>query len=323
MVYDTGMEPSETQVVRPDLNTLSLSEFAQYLRESGHIHRLLSLACDEDLGDPAHDWTGELMFAPSDRCAVEMRARESGIIAGLEFLPDLVNALSEPGQIEWEAACRDGDAVEPGAVLAKLEGNARAIVRLERTMLNLISRLCGIATRTNKFVSLVEGTDAKICDTRKTTPGLRAFEKYAVRCGGGTTHRMGLHDAVLIKDNHLAGIAGSDLAERIQAAASKISETDAKLWFVQVEVDTIEQLKQVLGVRAGVVDIVLLDNMNPEQLKQAVELRDRSAAGLLLEASGGVSEQSAHAIALSGVDRISIGGLTHQATSIDIGLDSV
>ena len=317
------MERADTDAKQQDLNTLTLSEFADFLRQSGYTRRLIDLARDEDLGEPAHDWTGELMFGPDDQSSVLMRSRETGVVAGLAFLQDLVDAFEGMGKIRWSAKVNDGDRVEPGTVLAELSGNARALVALERTMLNLISRLSGIAARTNQFVQLVETTNAKICDTRKTTPGLRAFEKYAVRCGGGTTHRMGLYDAVLIKDNHLAGIEGKDLATKIESVAYKIDNEGTRLWFVQVEVDTLEQFKEVLDAKAGVVEIVLLDNMTTQQLTQAVKLRDESDSRILLEASGGVSQDTVTQIAQTGVDRISIGGLTHQAQSLDIGLDSV
>ncbi|PCI06912.1 nicotinate-nucleotide diphosphorylase (carboxylating) [bacterium] len=317
------MERTDTPAKQQDLNTLTLPEFAELLRQSGYTRRLIELARDEDLGEPAHDWTGELMFASDDQSSVQMRSREPGVVAGLAFLKELVDAFDGMGEILWAAKVNDGDRVEPGTVLAEFSGNARALVALERTMLNLISRLSGIAARTNQFVQLVETTNAKICDTRKTTPGLRAFEKYAVRCGGGTTHRMGLYDAVLIKDNHLAGVSCENLATKIEAVAYKIDNEATKLWFVQVEVDTLDQLKQVLGAKAGVVDIVLLDNMTIEELSQAVAMRDGSESRVLLEASGGVSKATVSAIARTGVDRISVGGLTHQAQSLDIGLDSV
>lgn len=322
-VYDCDMERMDKPADKLDLNSLTLPELAEFLRRLGYTRRLLELARDEDLGDPMHDWTGELMFAPEEQRAVEMRSRDSGIVSGIEFIGDLVGVFSEQGEIAWDAKVADGDRMNPGDVLAVFSGNARAIVRFERTMLNLIARMSGIATRTSEFVSLVHGTKAKICDTRKTTPGLRAFEKFAVRCGGGTTHRMGLNDAVLMKDNHLAGINRKELATRIKSGAYNIGNTDARLSFVQVEVDTLDQLSEVLGIEAGVVDIVLLDNMTTDQLTQAVCLRDECGSGVLLEASGGVSSATVSDIAKCGVDRISIGGLTHQAQSLDIGLDAV
>lgn len=300
----------------------SLGEFSQRLRNTGFVRRLIELARDEDLGRPAHDWTGELMFEPDATRSVVLRAREGGVVSGLAFLPDLIEAFAEPGEIESECHLIDGDRVVAGSVIATLRGNARAIVRLERTMLNLISRMCGIATLTRRYVDLIEGTNASICDTRKTTPGLRVFEKYAVRCGGGVTHRMGLHDAVLIKDNHIAGMTPSMIATELARLAYKLDSQGVRLWFVQIEVDSLTQLEGVLQADHDALGLVLLDNMTPSQLAQAVEMRDRCGSSVLLEASGGVNERTVRAIAQSGVERISIGALTHQAQSIDLGLDS-
>lgn len=315
------------QVDTHDLNALSLADFAASLRRSGHIRRLIELARDEDLGNPVHDWTGELMFGPDDQRRVRVRARQVGVLAGITFMDDLLEVFDPSGTVKWKAALNDGDLIASGSVIAELWGNARMIVAIERTMLNLISRMSGIALLTGEFVSLIEGTNARICDTRKTTPGIRAFEKFAVRCGGGTTHRMGLYDAVLIKDNHLAGIAGADIPGKVESIVKQIRAQGTKLWFVQIEVDTLAQLEQVLKAKQGTVDIVLLDNMTNEQLSNAVALRDASkaagGASPLLEASGGVSMDTVRSIAQCNVDRISIGGLTHQAQSLDIGLDAV
>lgn len=306
----------------PDPNGLSLNDFAQQLRRAGLVDRLLNLARDEDMGVPAHDWTGELMFAPDDIREVRLRAREPGIASGLCFLPDLIAVFSADNDIVHEQHIEDGHPIAPGDTLATLRGNARSIVALERTMLNLISRMSGIAARTRRFVDLVEGTRASVCDTRKTTPGLRVFEKYAVRCGGGTSHRIGLYDAVLIKDNHIAGNTPDEIATRLGQAAYTLAERGARLRFVQIEVDTLDQLDRVLDVCSGIVEIILLDNMRPDQLAQGVRMRDERGIEVLLEASGGVSEETIAPIAGSGVDRISVGGLTHQARSLDLGLDA-
>ncbi|MFG0298666.1 MAG: carboxylating nicotinate-nucleotide diphosphorylase [Phycisphaerales bacterium JB047] len=306
----------------PDPNDLSLNDFAQQLRAGGLVERLLKLARDEDMGVPAKDWTGELMFRPEATREVQLRAREAGIVSGLAFLPDMIAVFSPAAQIEYECQIQDGERVDPGATIATLRGNAREIVALERTMLNLISRMSGIATRTKMFVDLVNGTDAKVCDTRKTTPGLRVFEKYAVRCGSGTTHRIGLYDAVLIKDNHIEGLSPEQIATSLQDAAYTLVEQGACLQFMQIEVDSLDQLESVLEVCSGIVEIILLDNMDPEQLAQAVQMRDQKGVRVLLEASGGVSEQTIRSVALSGVDRVSVGGLTHQARSLDFGLDT-
>ncbi|MBO6513724.1 MAG: carboxylating nicotinate-nucleotide diphosphorylase [Phycisphaerales bacterium] len=301
---------------------LSISEFASNLRSTGQIQRLIELAHDEDLGPDAHDWTGELMFAPADIASAQLTLREPATIAGLEFVEDILEVFLRDGEsMDWAAAAHDGERLGIGASLGTLSGSAVALVRIERTLLNLVSRMSGIATRTAHFVQLASGTNARICDTRKTTPGLRAFEKYAVRCGGGVSHRIGLYDALLIKDNHLAGLNETAFKDRIKSASRRAR--DEKLSFVQVEVDTLEQLAWVLDLDEGVCDIVLLDNMSIEQLSKAVALRDSRNPKLLLEASGGVNESTLPSIATTGIDRVSIGGLTHQAVSVDIGLDSL
>lgn len=299
----------------------SLPEFASFLRSTGQIQRLLQIAYDEDLGPDAHDWTGELMFSPDQSSSANLSLREPATIAGLAFVSDILELFVRDGEsIEWQPAVQDGEQLDAGARLGTLNGSSIALVRLERTLLNLVSRLSGIATRTRHFVNLAQGTSARICDTRKTTPGLRAVEKYAVRCGGGVSHRMGLYDALLVKDNHLVGLDEPAFKERVTAASSKARAQN--LSFVQVEVDTLTQLKWILALGQGVCDIVLLDNMPPEVLARAVVLRDASNPSLLLEASGGISESTLPSIAQTGIDRISIGGLTHQAVSVDIGLDT-
>jgi nicotinate-nucleotide pyrophosphorylase (carboxylating) len=305
-----------------DPNELSLNDFAQQLRRGGFIDRLINLARDEDMGVPARDWTGELMFGPEEQREVHLRARQACIASGLAFLPDLIAVFSTNNDIEHRALVRDGDRIEPGETIATLRGNAREIVALERTMLNLLSRMSGVATLTDELVQIVRGTKVQVCDTRKTTPGLRALEKYAVRCGGGTTHRLGLYDAVLIKDNHIVGLSPEEIATRVSDLAGAISDTDAPLSFVQIEVDSLDQLRGVLSVPSGVLDIVLLDNMPPEVLREAVSMRDAHQSRLLLEASGGVTRATLRAVAESGVDRVSMGSLTHQAQSVDLGLDS-
>jgi nicotinate-nucleotide pyrophosphorylase (carboxylating) len=187
-------------------------------------------------------------------------------------------------------------------------------------MLNLLGRACGVASLARRFVDAVDGTCAVICDTRKTIPGLRSLDKYAVRCGGGVLHRCGLHDAALYKDNHLAGVAAPDLASVITAAA-RAARDEGPLRFVEVEVDSLRQLEAVLTVDAGVVDIVLLDNMSLEQLRAAVAMRDERRDEMLLEASGGITLARVRDVAETGVDRISAGALTHAAPALDVGLD--
>jgi len=218
--------------------------------------------------------------------------------------------------------------VAPGETLATLAGPARSLLTAERILLNLVGRLSGIATLTRAYVDAVRGTRARIYDTRKTTPGWRRLEKYAVRCGGGSNHRLGLFDAILIKDNHLAlarQSAGTGHLTPRQAVrqARDFADTMAAAHaappvIVEVEVDALEQLEEVLGEQP---DLVLLDNMSPDQLRSAVALRDRVAASVELEASGGVTLERVGAIAASGVERISVGALTHAAVSLDVALD--
>ena len=303
-----------------DAHILPITALANSIRHTGLLQRTLQLAHDEDLGPNAQDWTGQLMFTPDQTSTANLVMRQQGIIAGLAFIPDILTIFTRPTEsIHWTPQSEDGDAVNTGDTLGTLTGSSIALVRTERTLLNLISRMSGIATRTNQFVQLAKGTQAKICDTRKTTPGLRVFEKYAVRCGGGTSHRMGLFDALLIKDNHLAGLDEQSFKTRIQSASTKARQQN--LQFIQVEVDTLEQLGWVLSLKQGTIDIVLLDNMPPQTLTKAVAMRNTSNPQLQLEASGGINESTLPAIAKTGIDRISIGGLTHQAVSLDIGLD--
>ncbi len=302
-------------------HNLPLTELASSIRQTGLVQRALQIAFAEDLGPEGQDWTGQLMFSPDQSSTAKLVMRDPGTVAGLAFVPDILSIFVRPGEnLQWTPQSEDGASVNPGNTLGTLTGSSIALVRVERTLLNLVSRMSGIATRTNHFVQLASGTNAKICDTRKTTPGLRVFEKYAVRCGGGTSHRMGLFDALLIKDNHLVGLGEAAFKDRIQSASTKARQQN--LEFVQVEVDTLVQLQWVLALKQGTVDIVLLDNMPPETLTQAVALRNDANPSLQLEASGGINESTLPAIAKTGVDRISIGGLTHQAVSLDIGLDT-
>jgi nicotinate-nucleotide pyrophosphorylase (carboxylating) len=235
-------------------------------------------------------------------------SRANGVLAGLE--PSLlVFELLSPSKMNVTIHIHDGHAVSPGAIVAELEGPARTLLTGERTMLNLLCRLSGIATATRALVDAVHGTRATIVDTRKTTPGLRALEKYAVRCGGGVNHRFGLDDAVLIKDNHLA-LAGS-----IRAAVARVRENVGHMVKVEIEVDTLEQLHEALEQP---IDAVLLDNMSHAQLAEAVRLVN---GRVLTEASGGIRPETVRAVAEAGVDMISVGYLTHSAPTLDLGLD--
>jgi len=302
-----------------DLNTLSLPELFSALTADGGLDRLLVAAMDEDVR--ASQGGGDITtdsIVPADQIGqAHVVPRHNGVIAGVEVIRRLAND-GRSSRVEVFAA--DGDRVDAGTTVATLNGPLRHILKIERTMLNLFGRLCGVATVTRRFVDVVAGTKAVICDTRKTTPGLRNLEKYAVRCGGGTLHRIGLYDAALYKDNHLAGIALPDLAGRMEKAASAVrSEHDVR--FVEVEVDRIEQMEALLQLKPGLIDFILLDNMPLDRLREAVGLRDRKAPHIKLEASGGVSLSTVRGIAETGVDRISVGAITHSAPCLDVALD--
>jgi len=287
-------------------------------REFDNLLRLLAAAKDEDLG--AGDVTGGLL--PADLTAVaRFVAREELVLCGGVFLPAVAEAYD--AGIATELRVADGQAAAAGEVLARWSGPARGILAAERVALNFLQRLSGIATTTAKYVAAAAGTGAAILDTRKTTPGWRDLEKYAVRCGGGRNHRRGLYDAVLVKDNHLAALAVGGSPDAIAEIGRRLAEARPRLGpdgFVEVEVDTLAQLAKVLKLP---VDFVLLDNMPPAELRRAVEMRD--AAGLRgrvgLEASGGVGLEAIGQIAAAGVERISVGALTHSVRAADVALD--
>lgn len=316
-----------------EINAMSLPALFRHLAAGGLVRRLLEIARDEDLGVGPLDAagrggapTGGSGDATSDCCIGPERmgvglvvARSGGVMAGLDALPMLLELFAP--SCKGEVHVRDGERAEPGATVATVRGALDEVLALERTLLNLVGRLSGIATRTAEFVAAIPaGSRAGLYDTRKTTPGLRVLEKYAVRCGGGRSHRMGLHDAVLIKDNHLAGVGVGELAAFVALAAAK-ARGAGSLLFVEVEVDTLEQFGALLTLPEGVVDIVLLDNMSCAQMSEAAARRDRTNPALELEASGGVTLASLPGIAATGVDRISVGGLTHSAVSLDVAMD--
>jgi len=271
------------------------------------IEPVVRAALAEDLGR-AGDVTSLACIDADAIMKVQFVARQAGVVAGLDCARIAI-VLMDPAAT-FEPFVADGDHVGAGAVLARVSGDARAILSAERVALNLLGRLCGIATLTAAYVKAVEGTHARITDTRKTTPGLRALEKYAVRCGGGLNHRFGLDDAILIKDNHVAarGGVGPALA-RAKAAAGHLTP-------VEVEVDSLAQLDEALPYAP---DVIMLDNFAPDALVEAVR---RAGGKVMLEASGGVSLQTVRAIAETGVDVISVGALTHSAPALDVGLDA-
>lgn len=287
---------------------------------AGAAVKLIELAHAEDLSGGL-DWTTVATVDHARRGVATFVAREPGIVCGIEIGPLVLTEFG--ADAEWRALAADGDAVTAGQPLATVEGRAADLLTCERTVLNFMGRLSGIATLTHKFVEQVEGTGAELFDTRKTTPGWRLLEKYAVRCGGGRNHRLGLSEAVLIKDNHLAlsdrvGLTPAGAVSRARQAIAERLPDRAEMMVIEVEVDTLDQLRDALPAKP---DIVLLDNMTTAQLQEAVTLRDATAPGVVLEASGGVTLSTIGVIAQSGVDRISVGALTHSAVGLDIGLD--
>jgi nicotinate-nucleotide pyrophosphorylase (carboxylating) len=281
--------------------------------EADACRRLAQMALDEDL-DGVGDLTSAAVIPPERPGQAVLVARAPGVVAGLPAA-EMSFRLVDP-ELVFTAECGDGADVVRGTRLAVVRGRMRSILTGERTALNFLQRLSGIATQTRRHVALVADLPVKLLDTRKTTPGWRILEKYAVRYGGGHNHRLGLFDGVLIKDNHLAALGNRPdaVAEAVRLARAKY-ETSVPL---EIEVDTLEQLDQALAART---DIVLLDNMSPEQLAEAVRRRNAAAPGVLLEASGGVSLLTLRSIAEAGVDRISVGALTHSAVALDIALD--
>ena len=272
------------------------------------IDELLRSFLREDLEHG--DITTEAIFSGRETAAAVMRAREPLIAAGIEIIADRVFRLLDE-RVQVESLAADGQQIAAGEILLKISGPVRSLLRGERVALNLMQRLCGIATLTRKYVDAVQGCKAVIVDTRKTTPGLRLFEKYAVRCGGGRNHRFSLSDGVLIKDNHIA--ACGSISAAVQRARAVVPHTIS----IEVETETLEQVKECLRCR---VQIIMLDNMAIAAMRQAVELIDGRA---VVEASGGVNLHTVRAIAETGVDIISVGALTHSAPACDIGLDWV
>jgi nicotinate-nucleotide pyrophosphorylase (carboxylating) len=270
------------------------------------IDQVVRAALAEDLGRSG-DITSAACIDANARLVARFTARQEGVIAGLDCARLAITALDPDANFQ---VLINDPRVRPGAVLARVNANARALLSAERVALNLLGRLSGIATLTAAYVEAVQGTRAKITDTRKTTPGLRALEKYAVRCGGGVNHRFGLDDAILIKDNHVAACGGVGPAlERARAAAGHLVK-------VEVEVDTLDQLDEALPFGP---DVIMLDNFSLPDLKEAVR---RVSGRVTLEASGGVNLQTVRAIAETGVDVISVGALTHSAPTLDVGLDA-
>ena len=270
-----------------------------------YITDTIMTALKEDM--PLGDITTDNIISEESVTRATFLAKQDAVIAGLIVAKQVFNILDK--DVEFTAFIKDGDAVKKGDIIAEVKGSTRALLKAERTALNFMQRLSAIATMTNKYVRLVEGTGVKVTDTRKTTPGLRLLEKYAVGCGGGSNHRFSLSDGVLIKDNHIAAAGG--IKNAVEAVKKSIPHT------VKIEVET-EYLEEVQEALDCGVDIIMLDNMTNDQMAEAVKLINKRA---LAEASGNVSEETISGIAKTGVDIISVGKLTHSANSVDISMN--
>ncbi len=270
------------------------------------IEPIVRAALAEDLGR-AGDITSDALISASGRARGRIVAREAGRIAGIGAVEATYKILDPRVRVHIQAG--DGCDVEPGDLIAEVVGETRAILIGERVALNFLGQLSGVATATARLAKLCEGTKARVTCTRKTVPGLRALQKYAVRCGGGTNHRFGLDDAILIKDNHIASIGG------VEAAVHRARQHAGHMVKIELEVDSLKQLEEALSLK---VDTILLDNMKPEQLREAVRM---TAGRAMLEASGNVTEKTIAAIAVTGVDLISSGAITHSAKCLDVALD--
>jgi nicotinate-nucleotide pyrophosphorylase (carboxylating) len=269
---------------------------------------IIELALSEDIG--SGDLTARTVIPETARATGQMLLKSTGVISGLT-VAERVFALVDT-KIRWQALVEDGVSLEAGTVIGEITGPARSVLTAERTALNFVQRLSGVATLTRTFVNAIAGTGARIIDTRKTTPGMRVLDKQAVRHGGGFNHRIGLFDGVMIKDNHIAALGGDDaIGEAVDRARSQIPHTVK----IEVEVANLEQLRLALASGA---EIIMLDNMSIEMMREAVAI---TAGKAILEASGGVNLASVRAIAESGVDVISVGALTHSAPALDISVD--
>lgn len=302
-----------------DPNSLSLPDLARRVVEHPSTEHLLKAARDEDLADRG-DITSRSVIREDATTRTVLTAREPGVISGLAMVTAVLDAFR--ARARFRAHTADGERCDRGDVLGEIEGSTRDILTVERTVLNLVGQLSGVATATRGYVDLVTGTRAAVCETRKTVPGMRRLQKYAVRCGGGFLHRLGLHDAALFKDNHLAALPEGPLDLTLVPALERVRET-RDLRFVMVEVDTLVQFEELLKIESDLLDIVLLDNMCARTLEQAVARRDAVRPRWRLEASGGITRETISAIAASGVDRISVGALTHSVRCLDVGLDTV
>ncbi len=310
---------------RPSIYSYSAEEVFERIIAGDSLNCWFAGMLRDDLMESG-DITTQSFVGAEAIVSASIGCRKSGVASGFRLLEHLEHPLLEELGGNWNVRVRDGEEISQGQSLADITADTQPLLALERTLLNFLGHLSGIATSTRQFVDAVSGTGARICDTRKTSPapGLRLLEKYAVGCGGGAIHRLGLYDAVLIKDNHLAAMmTQANWQQRFIGNLEAVKKRHRPR-FIEIEVDTLEQLEQMLslpGEPGGLMDIILLDNMGPAELRQAVELRNCSVHSILLESSGGVSLEMVRDIAETGVDRIAVGAITHSAPWLDIGLD--
>ena len=290
------------------------------LADDESISQLIALARQEDLG--GGDITTALMPDADALAEFALVAKQKCVLAGREVADQVLAAYDPEVKMHWSASAQDGTSLKAApSTLATLHGRLASVLAAERVLLNFLQRLCGVATLTKTFVDAIAGTEAAIYDTRKTTPGWRSLEKYAVRCGGGKNHRYGLYDAVLIKDNHLAGVQNERLAGVVFEMLNGVSSLRPTPSFVEVEAANLAQMRELCKVVG--IDVILLDNFSVPQLAEAVQYRNELGlrGKLELEASGGVTLQTVRAIAETGVERISVGAITHSATAVDLSLE--
>lgn len=287
------------------------------------LRETVQRALSEDLPS-GRDVTCECLVSSAARGRGAIFARENGVLAGIEAGPEVISQLDT--DLTWESTVADGQRFANGDCIAQIQGSAKALLIAERTILNILSHLSGVASKTRQFADAIAHTSCQVFDTRKTLPGLRVLQKYAVECGGGKNHRMSLSDAILIKDNHLclgsAAVSQSPYtpatAVRMARAFCQQQPIHSRPSFVEIEVTSIDQFREVLAERP---DVIMLDNMTCQELRLAVALRNKSETSVILEASGGIRLDTAADIAATGVDRISVGELTHSVRAIDFGLD--
>lgn len=275
------------------------------------LHDPIGIALAEDLG--SGDVTASFFIEPSLHGTARIIAKQEAVVAGVKTAAEVF--LSVDRELKVSVVRASGSKVSPNETVLEIEGAVRSILTGERVALNFLQQLSGVATLTRRFVDAVTGTNAKILDTRKTTPGLRAFEKAAVRAGGGQNHRLGLFDMVMLKDNHFAA---RDPNDSLRQAFDRFHETHPGMR-IEVEADTLEQVRDFLKI--GGADIILLDNMTPEQMREAMQMRTAAGSSVLYEASGGVTLETVRGIAETGVDFISVGALTHSAPAVDFSLE--